>query len=85
MKHLARGGPSHVHGDVAAADDHYFLADRELVPEVDVEQEIDALVDAIEIDAGNAEVAAAMRADGDQYRVEALRRSSATVKSRPAA
>ena len=44
----------HVHGDVAAADHDYFLADGELVAEIHVEQEVDALVDSVEIDAGNA-------------------------------
>ncbi len=82
---FASRGTRHVHGDVAAADHDDFLADGELVAEIHVEQKIDAFVDAVEIDAGNGEVAAAMRADGDQHRVEALRRRSEIAKSRPAA
>ena len=53
-QHLAGGGARHVHGHVAAADDDHFLADGEPVAEIHVEQEIDALVNAVEIDAGNA-------------------------------
>ena len=72
LDNLAGRGASHVHGDVAAADHDDFLADGELVSEIHVEQEVDALVHAVEIDAGNTEIAAAMRADGDQHRVESL-------------
>ncbi len=84
-QHFARSGASHVHGHIAAADDQHFLPDGELVAEIDVEQKIDALVHAIEVHAGNGEVAAAMCADRQQHRIEALRRRSAIVKSRPAA
>ena len=69
---FARCRASHVHGDVAAADHDHFLADGELVAEIHVEQEIDALVHAVEIDAGNGQVAAAVRAHGDQHRIESL-------------
>ena len=69
---FARGRARHVHGDVAAADDEHVPADGELVSEIDVEQEIDAAVYAIQIHAGNGEVAAAVRADGQQNGVESL-------------
>ena len=72
LHHFASGGASHVHGDIAAADHNDFLADGELVSEIYVEQEIDAFVNAIEIDSRDAEIAAAVRADGDQHRVESL-------------
>ena len=70
--HFARRRTRHVHGHVAAADHNHFLADGELVAEVHVQQEIDALVDAIQINPRNGEIAAAMRAHGDQHGVEAL-------------
>ena len=69
---FARRGTGHVHGHVAAADHEHFLADGELVAEIHVEQEVDAFVNAVEIDAGNGEIAAAMRAHRDQHRVESL-------------
>ncbi len=72
LDHFAGRGASHVHGDVAAADHDYFLADGELVAEIHVEQKVDALVDAVEIDAGNGEIAAAMRANRDQHGIETL-------------
>ena len=49
--HLARCGAGHIHGHVAAADHKDLLADGELVAEIHIEQKIDALVDAVEIDA----------------------------------
>ncbi len=70
--HFARRRTRHVHGDVAAADHNHLLADGELVAEIHVEQEIDAFVNAVQVHAGNGEIAAAMRAHGDQDRVEAL-------------
>jgi hypothetical protein len=68
--HFASRRASHVHGHVAAADHDHFLADSEFVAEVYVEQKVDALVYAIEIDSGNAEIAAAVRAHGDEHGVE---------------
>ena len=65
-------GTRHVHGHVAAADHNHLLADGELVAQIHVEQKIDALVDAIQINARNGEIAAAVRAHGDQHGVEAL-------------
>ena len=70
--YFARGRAGHVHGHVAAADHDHFLADGEFVAEVDVEQKVDAFVHAIEIDTGDAEIAAAMRSHGDKHGVEAL-------------
>ena len=70
--HFARGRAGYVHGDVTAADHDHFLADGEFVAEIHVEQEVDAFVHAIEIDPGNAEIAAAMRAHGDEHGVESL-------------
>ena len=40
------------------------------VAEIHIEQKVDALVDAVEIDAGNGEIAAAMRADCNQDGIE---------------
>jgi hypothetical protein len=63
---------SHVHGNITAADHDDFLPNRELVPKIHVEQEIDPLVNAVEIYAGNAQIAAAMRSHRNQDRVESL-------------
>src|ERR1035441_6144343 len=71
-QHLAGSRARDVHGDIAAADNDDFLPDGELVAEIDVEQELDAAMHAIEIDARDREVAAAMCANCDQDRVEAL-------------
>ena len=64
--------PGHVHGDVAASDDNDLLADGELVTEVYVEQEVDALVHTVEVDAGNTEIAAAMSSYSDEDSVESV-------------
>ena len=70
--HFASRRTRHVHGHVAAADHNDLFADGELVAEIHVEQEIDALVNAVEVNAGDGEIAAAMRAHGDQHCIEAL-------------
>src|SRR5216684_4226787 len=70
--YFARRRASHVHSDVAAADYDHFLADGEFVAQVHIEQEVDAFVHAIEVNARDAEIAAAMRADGDEYSIEPL-------------
>jgi hypothetical protein len=69
-QHFACRGPSHIHSHVAAADDDNLLADGEPVTEIHIEQKIDALVDSVQIHAGNGEVAAAVRADCDQNGIE---------------
>src|SRR4051794_36430891 len=70
--HFASSGASHVHGNVTAADHDDFLPNRELVPKIHVEQEVDPLVNAVEIYAGNGQIAAAMRSHRNQYRIESL-------------
>ena len=72
LDHFARRRAGHVHGDVAAADHDDFFADGELVAQIHVKQKVDALVHAVEIDAGNAEITAAMCAHRDQHGVESL-------------
>jgi hypothetical protein len=69
-QHFAGRGPGHIHGHVAAADDENLLADGEPVAEIHIEQKIDALVDAVQIHAGNGEVAAAVRANRNQNGIE---------------
>ena len=69
---LASSRSSHVHGNVTAADHDDFLPNRELVPKIHVEQEIDPLVNAVEIYSGNAQIATAMRSHRNQDRVESL-------------
>src|SRR5437868_3649474 len=70
--HFASSGTGHVHGNVATANHDDFLADRELVPKVHIEQEIDPLVNAIKVYSGNGQVAAAMRSHRNQNRIESL-------------
>ena len=70
--HFASRRTRHVHGHIAAADHNDFLADGELVAQIHVEQKIDALVNPVKINARNRKIAAAMRAHGDQHRIEAL-------------
>ena len=72
LDYFAGRRPGHIHGHIAAADDHYFLADRELVAEIDVQQEVDSLVHTVEIDTRNTQIATAMCTYGDKHRVEAL-------------
>ena len=69
---FTRRGAGNIHGDVSTADHDDFLADGELVSEVHIQQKVDALVNAVEINSGNAEIAAAMSADGEEHGIEAL-------------
>jgi hypothetical protein len=69
-QHFAGRGAGHVHGHVAAADHQDLFSDGEAVAEIDVEQKVDALVNAVQVYAGDGEIAAAVRAHGDQHRVE---------------
>ena len=71
-QHFARGRPGDIHGDIAATDYQDLLPDGELVAEIDVQQKLDATMHAIEINTRDREVAAAVRTDCDQYRVEPL-------------
>ena len=79
--HFPSRRTGHVHRHIAAANHNYLLADGELIAEIHVEQEIDPLVDAIQVNAGDGEVAAAVRAHGDQHRVEALMVRESEVSS----
>src|SRR5579864_5452202 len=72
LDYFAGRRASHVHRHISAADYDHLLADGELVAQIHVEQKVDAFVNSVEIDAGNAEIAAAMRADCQQHRVESL-------------
>src|SRR5579864_6279427 len=80
---LARRRSSHIHGNVAAADNNDFLADGELVAKVYVEQEIDALMHAVEINAGDAQIAASMCSHCDQDGVESLLPEIGNLKVTP--
>src|SRR5438105_2089312 len=71
-QNFASRRPGHVHGNIAAADDNDLLANRELVAQIHVEQEIDAFVNSVKINAGNAQIATAMCPDRDQHRVKTL-------------
>jgi len=71
-QNFAGGGAGNVHGDVAAADDEDVATNGELVSEIDVEEEIDTAMNAIEVNAGDGEIAAAVGADGQKNGVESL-------------
>src|SRR6266849_3248414 len=70
---LTHGGACNVNRYVTAADDNDLFADREAVAEVDVEKKVDALHDAVEFMARQIQVAAAMKAEGEQYSFVPLR------------
>ena len=57
---------------VAAAEHDHLLAHRHLVAEVDGAQELGAHQGALAVGAGQAELLALVRADGDQHRVVPL-------------
>ena len=71
-QHFASRRARHVHGHIAAANDQHISPNRELVSQVDVEQEIYSAVHAVEIHARDGQVAAAVCANGQQNRVESL-------------
>ena len=69
---LASRRTRYIHSHVTPADDDDFFSDRELISEIYVEQEINALINAIQINSGDGEVAAAVCAHRDQHCVESL-------------
>ena len=85
LDHFAGRRACYVHGDIAATDHDNFFPDGELVAEIHVEQKVHAFVDPVEIDSGNAEIAAAVRAHGDEDRIESQPRRSEMTKFLPAA
>src|SRR5207302_3268082 len=66
------GRAGDVHSDVAAPNHNHPFPDRELVAEIHVKQEIDSFINAVQIHAGNGEIAATMSSNRDQHSVEAL-------------
>ena len=60
----------HVDGHVAAADHHHALAQFDLEAQIDVDQKIDAVVDAGQVRAGNIQFAALVEPGGQQNRIE---------------
>lgn len=69
---LAEGRARYVHGHVAAADHNDFAPYREAVTQVDVQQEVGASDDAVEVAAGELQVAAATQSDGQQNGLKPL-------------
>ena len=67
---VAQARPRAVHRGVAAADDDDVLADLERLAEVGLLHEVDAVVDAVEVGAGDVEGDRVHRAGGDGDRVE---------------
>ena len=70
LLHQAHGGARHVDGHVAAADDHDALAQFDLEAQVDVDEEIDAVVNARQVRAGNVQLTALVEPGGQQNRIE---------------
>ena len=68
----AQRGPRGVERDEAAADDHDPAAEIHPEAAVDVEQVVDGLDDAVELDARYLEVASTRDADREEHRLEAL-------------
>ena len=68
--HQANSGARHIDGHVAAANNHYALAQFDLKSEIDVDEKIDAVVDARQVRAGNVQFAALVKAGGQQNRIE---------------
>ena len=66
--YFARRRASHVHSDVAAPDNDDFLPDGELVAEIDVEQELDAAMHAVEVNTGDGEIPATVSAKARRAR-----------------
>ena len=69
---LAHDRTRHVEGDIAAADDDDFAAERHAVPKVDVQQEINRPQHAVELHALDGQLAAFVRADAQEHRFVAL-------------
>ena len=64
---MRSGDPGSVDGGVASADDGHFLADLDVLAQVDVAQEIDGIVDTLELFARDAHLVALMGADAYEY------------------
>ena len=62
--HQAHGGAGHVDGHIAAADDDHALAQLDLESEIDVDQKVDAVVDAGQMRAGDVQFAALVEPGG---------------------
>ena len=64
---------SGVERDEAAADHDHATAEIDAVAAIDVEEVVDRLDDAVELDAGNLQIASARHADRQEHRLESLR------------
>ncbi len=70
---LAPGGPGHVHGHVAAADDRHFLAlEIELLTRGRVFEIFDAPEDSLGVRAGHRQADGILRPDAQEDRLEAF-------------
>ena len=69
---LADDRARHVEGDVAAADDDDFAAERHAETQVDVQQELNRPQHAVELHAFDGQLAALVRADAEEHRLVAL-------------
>ena len=67
--------------DEAAADDDDAAAEIHPVAAVDVQQVVDGLDDAVELDAGHLQIAAARHADREEHRLEAVARADAAGRT----
>ena len=62
---VAQDGPGHVDGHVATAYDHDPLPERHAIAEVRVQQEVDAVDDAVELPARNVQLASPGGPEGE--------------------
>src|SRR5579864_6121294 len=76
---LAHGRARHINGNISAADHNHLLSDGETVAQVHVQKKINALHDAVQVISWQIQLAAAVKAESEEYRLESL---SAQVSQR---
>ena len=72
VRALAHGGAGDIDGDIAAADHNDLSLERRAAGERDITQEVDASDHALGVLAGDIQLSAALRADGDIEGFKAL-------------
>ena len=66
-REIAQRRPRRVQRDVAAADHDHVVAEVDLVPEVRVQQKVDRVQHAVELDAGDLQLARTGRTDPEEH------------------
>src|SRR5579863_3936252 len=70
--HQAHRGAGDIDRNVPASDNNHALAELDLETKIDVDQKVDAVIDAGQMGAGNVEFAPLIESRGQQYGVEFL-------------